>query len=152
MLYAHLYNSPVGDISLIKDEMDLIGLSFSNQILNKIEAKIDINLFKIIIDQLNEYFYEGRKNFTIQYRLPFTGFRSAVFKEMIKIPYGECVSYSYLAKKVGNPNAYRAVGTSCGKNPLPIIVPCHRVVSISGLGGFTGGLDVKRFLLELESN
>ena len=61
MLYAHLYNSPVGDISLIKDEMDLIGLSFSNQILNKIEAKIDVNLFKIIIDQLNEYFYEGRK-------------------------------------------------------------------------------------------
>ena len=56
MLYAHLYNSPVGDISLIKDEMDLIGLSFSNQILNNIEAKIDINLFKIIIDQLNEYF------------------------------------------------------------------------------------------------
>ena len=152
MLYAHLYNSPVGDISLIKDEMDLIGLSFSNQILNKIEAKIDINLFKIIIDQLNEYFYEGRKNFTIQYRLSFTGLRSAVFKEMIKIPYGECVTYSYLAKKVGNPNAYRAVGTSCGKNPLPIVVPCHRVVSKSGLGGFTGGLDVKRFLLELESN
>ena len=152
MLYAHLYNSPVGDISLIKDEMDLIGLSFSNQILNKIEAKNDINLFKIIIDQLNEYFYEGRKNFTIQYRLPFTGLRSAVFKEMIKIPYGECVTYSYLAKKVGNPNAYRAVGTSCGKNPLPIVVPCHRVVSKSGLGGFTGGLDVKRFLLELESN
>ena len=57
MLYAHLYKSPVGDISLIKDEMDLIGLSFSNQILNNIEAKIDINLFKIIIDQLNEYFY-----------------------------------------------------------------------------------------------
>ena len=152
MLYAHLYNSPVGDISLIKDEMDLIGLSFSNQILNKIEAKNDINLFKIIIDQLNEYFYEGRKNFTIQYRLPFTGLRSAVFKEMIKIPYGECVSYSYLAKKVGNPKAYRAVGTSCGKNPLPIVVPCHRVVSKSGLGGFTGGLNAKRFLLELESN
>ena len=66
MLYAHLYNSPVGDIRLIKDEMDLIGLSFSNQILNNIEAKIDINLFKIIIDQLNEYFYEGRKNFIKQ--------------------------------------------------------------------------------------
>ena len=63
MLYAHLYNSPVGDISLIKDEMDLIGLSFSNQILNKIEAKIDINLFKIIIDQLNEYFYENMWNY-----------------------------------------------------------------------------------------
>ena len=152
MLYAHLYNSPVGDISLVKDEMDLICLSFSNKILNNIEAKNDKNLFKIIIDQLNEYFYEGRKNFSLQYRLPFTGFRSAVFKEMIKIPYGECVSYSYLAKKVGNPNAYRAVGNSCGENPLPIVVPCHRVISKSGLGGFTGGLDTKRFLLELESN
>ena len=152
MLHAHLYNSPVGDISLIRDEMDLIGLSFSNQILNKIEAKIDINLFKIIIDQLNEYFYEGRKNFTIQYRLPFTGFRSEVFNEMIKIPYGECVTYSYIAEKVGNPKAYRAVGTSCGKNPIPLVVPCHRVVSKSGLGGFSGGLDIKRFLLELESN
>ena len=152
MLYAHLYNSPVGDISLIKDEMDLIGLSFSNQILNNIEAKNDINPFKMIIDQLNEYFYEGRKNFTIQYRLPFTGFRLEVFQEMIKIPYGECISYSYLAKKVGNPKAYRAVGTSCGKNPLPLVVPCHRVVSKTGLGGFTGGLDIKRFLLELESN
>ena len=152
MLYAHLYNSPVGDISLIKDEMDLIGLSFSNQILNNIEAKIDINLFKIIIDQLNEYFYEGRKNFTIQYRLPFIGFRSEVFNEMIKIPYGECVTYSYIAEKVGNPKAYRAVGTSCGNNPIPLVVPCHRVVSKSGLGGFTSGLDIKRFLLELESN
>ena len=152
MLYTRLYNSPVGDISLVKDEMDLIALSFSNKILNNIGAKNDINLFKIIIDELNEYFYEGRKNFTFQYRLPFTGFRSEVFKEMIKIPYGECVSYSYLAKKVGNPKAYRAVGTSCGKNPLPIVMPCHRVVSKSGLGGFTGGLDIKRFLLELESN
>ena len=152
MLYTHLYNSPVGDISLIKDEMDLIGLSFSNKILNNIEAKIDINVFKIIIDQLNEYFYEGRKNFTIQYRLPFTGFRSEVYNEMIKIPYGECVTYSYIAEKVGNPKAYRAVGTSCGKNPIPLVVPCHRVVSKSGLGGFTGGLDIKKFLLELESN
>ena len=152
MLYTHLYNSPVGDISLIKDEMDLIGLSFSNKILNNIEAKIDINVFKIIIDQLNEYFYEGRKNFTIQYRLPFTGFRSEVYNEMIKIPYGECVTYSYIAEKVGNPKAYRAVGTSCGKNPIPIVIPCHRVVSKSGLGGFTGGLDIKKFLLELESN
>ena len=152
MLYTHLYNSPVGDISLVKDEMDLIGLSFSNQILNNIEAKNDKNPFKMIIDQLNEYFYEGRKNFTIQYRLPFTGFRLEVFQEMIKIPYGECISYSYLAKKVGNPKAYRAVGTSCGKNPLPLVVPCHRVLSKSGLGGFTGGLDIKKFLLELESN
>ena len=152
MLFTYLYNSPVGDISLLKDDSDLIGVSFSNQAFCDVKARNDENTFKIIINQLNEYFFEGRKNFSIQYRLPFTGFRSEVFKEMIKIPYGECVTYSYLAKKVGNPKAYRAVGSSCGKNPLPLVVPCHRVVSKSGLGGFTGGLDIKRFLLELESN
>ena len=152
MLYAHLYNSPVGGISLLKDDSDLIGVAFSNQVFCDANARNDENTFKTIINQLNEYFFEGRKNFSIQYRLPFTGFRSEVFKEMIKIPYGECVTYSYLAKKVGNPKAYRAVGSSCGKNPLPLVVPCHRVVSKSGLGGFTGGLDIKRFLLELESN
>ena len=152
MLFTHLYNSPVGGISLLKDDSDLIGVAFSNQVFCDANARNDENTFKIIINQLNEYFFEGRKNFSIQYRLPFTGFRSEVFKEMIKIPYGECVTYSYLAKKVGNPKAYRAVGSSCGKNPLPLVVPCHRVVSKSGLGGFTGGLDIKRFLLELESN
>lgn len=152
MLFTHLYNSPVGSISLLKDDSDLIGVSFSNQVFCDANARNDENTFKIIINQLNEYFFEGRKNFSIQYRLPFTGFRSEVFKEMIKIPYGECVTYSNLAKKVGNPKAYRAVGSSCGKNPLPLVVPCHRVVSKSGLGGFTGGLDIKRFLLELESN
>ena len=152
MLFTHLYNSPVGGISLLKDDSDLIGVSFSNKTFCDVKARNDKNTFKIIINQLNEYFFEGRKNFSIQYRLPFTGFRSEVFKEMIKIPYGECVTYSYLAKKVGNPKAYRAVGSSCGKNPLPLVVPCHRVVSKSGLGGFTGGLDIKRFLLELESN
>ena len=152
MLFTHLYNSPVGGISLLKDDSDLIGVSFSNQVFCDANARNDENTFKIIINQLNEYFFEGRKNFSIQYRLPFTGFRSEVFKEMIKIPYGECVTYSCLAKKVGNPKAYRAVGSSCGKNPLPLVVPCHRVVSKSGLGGFTGGLDIKRFLLELESN
>ena len=136
----------------LKDDSDLIGVSFSNQVLCNANARNDENTFKIIINQLNEYFFEGRKNFTIQYRLPFTGFRSEVFNEMIKIPYGECVTYSYIAEKVGYPKAFRAVGTSCGKNPIPLVVPCHRVVSKSGLGGFTGGLDIKRFLLELESN
>ena len=67
MFYAHLYNSPVGDISLLKDDSDLIGVSFSDQVFCDTKAKYDKNTFKIIIDQLNEYFFEGRKNFTIQY-------------------------------------------------------------------------------------
>ena len=71
---------------------------------------------------------------------------------MQKIPYGKSITYSDLAGKVGSPKAFRAVGTACGKNPLPLIIPCHRVKAQSGLGGFTGGLDIKRFLLNLERN
>ena len=71
---------------------------------------------------------------------------------MLNIPYGESITYSDLASKVNKPKAYRAVGSACGRNPLPIIIPCHRVKSKSGLGGFTGGLHIKRFLLQLESN
>ena len=99
MLFTHLYNSPVGGISLLKDDSDLIGVSFSNQVFCDANARNDENTFKIIINQLNEYFFEGRKNFSIQYRLPFTGFRSEVFNEMIKIPYGECVVYFSCLKK-----------------------------------------------------
>ena len=71
---------------------------------------------------------------------------------MSKIPYGKTISYADLAKQAGKPLAYRAVGTACGKNPLPLIIPCHRVISQQGLGGFTGGLKIKKFLLNLEKN
>ena len=71
---------------------------------------------------------------------------------MARIPYGETLSYGELAQKCSNKLAYRAVGTACGKNPLPIIIPCHRVTASNGLGGFGGGLDTKRFLLNLETN
>ena len=70
---------------------------------------------------------------------------------MLKISYGSTISYSDLAIKVGKPKAFRAVGTACGKNPLPLIIHCHRVKGKSSLGGFTGGLDIKKFLLRLES-
>ena len=71
---------------------------------------------------------------------------------MLKISYGTTLSYSELAAKAGNPKAFRAVGTACGLNPLPLIIPCHRVKGKFSLGGFTGGLDIKKFLLRLESN
>ena len=71
---------------------------------------------------------------------------------MVKIPYGKTLSYSELAQKSGSKLAYRAVGTACGKNPLPLIIPCHRVTAVNGLGGFGGGLHTKRFLLNLETN
>ena len=120
--------------------------------LEGIEAKKDSESFKYVITQLDEYFFEGRKKFDIAFKISPTNFRLKVYQEMQKIPYGKSITYSDLAGKVGSPKAFRAVGTACGKNPLPLIIPCHRVKAQSGLGGFTGGLDIKRFLLNHESN
>ena len=136
---------------MIEDD-NLISISLTNPMLKGIEAKKDSKSFKYIITQLDEYFFEGRKKFDIAFKISPTNFRLKVYQEMQKIPYGKSITYSDLANKVGSPKAFRAVGTACGKNPLPLIIPCHRVKAQSGLGGFTGGLDIKRFLLNLESN
>ena len=152
MLLKHTYNSPVGNIGLLIEDHNLISISLTNPMLKGIEAKKDSESFKYIITQLDEYFFEGRKKFDIAFKISPTNFRLKVYQEMQKIPYGKSITYSDLAGKVGSPKAFRAVGTACGKNPLPLIIPCHRVKAQSGLGGFTGGLDIKRFLLNHESN
>ena len=79
-------------------------------------------------------------------------FQKLVWKEIEKIPYGKTKSYKDIAIQIGNPKSSRAVANACGKNPLPLIIPCHRVQAKSGIGGFTGGLGIKKFLLELETN
>ena len=152
MFLKHTYCSPVGNIGLLIEDGNLISISLTNPILKGIEAKKDSESFKHVITQLDEYFFEGRKKFDIAFKISPSNFRLKVYQEMQKIPYGKSITYSDLAGKVGSPKAFRAVGTACGKNPLPLIIPCHRVKSQSGLGGFTGGLDIKRFLLNLESN
>ena len=152
MLLKHTYSSPIGNLGLLIEDLNLISISLANPVLKGIEAKKDSKSFKYIITQLDEYFFEGRKKFDIAFKISPTNFRLKVYQEMQKIPYGKSITYSDLAGKVGSPKAFRAVGTACGKNPLPLIIPCHRVKSQSGLGGFTGGLDIKRFLLNLESN
>ncbi len=152
MQLKHTYSSPIGNIGLLIEDLNLISISLTNPVLKGIEAKKDPESFKYIIAQLDEYFFEGRKKFDIAFKISPTNFRLKVYQEMQKIPYGKSITYSDLAGKVGSPKAFRAVGTACGKNPLPLIIPCHRVKAQSGLGGFTGGLDIKRFLLKLERN
>jgi len=152
MQLKHTYSSPIGNIGLLIEDLNLISISLTNPVLKGIEAKKDPESFKYIIAQLDEYFFEGRKKFDIAFKISPTNFRLKVYQEMQKIPYGKSITYSDLAGKVGSPKAFRAVGTACGKNPLPLIIPCHRVKAQSGLGGFTGGLDIKRFLLNLERN
>ncbi len=101
--------------------------------------------------QLEEYFVGRRQTFDLPLRPKGTEFQRCVWKELLQIPYGQTATYGQIAKKIGNPNAARAVGQACNANPIPIFIPCHRVVgSNSRLTGFALGLDVKSELLELE--
>jgi methylated-DNA-[protein]-cysteine S-methyltransferase len=100
--------------------------------------------------QLSEYLEGRRRHFELDLHLVGTPFQQDVWRALGEIPYGQVASYGEVAAAVGRPNAYRAVGNANAANPWPIIVPCHRVVAAGGLGGYAGGLDVKRFLLHLE--
>jgi len=103
--------------------------------------------------QVVEYFEGGRKHFDIPCEMTGTNFQKSIWKEIEKVPYGETISYGELAANAGNPGSARAAGNACGKNPIPLVIPCHRVIASNGkLGGFTGGLEMKMFLLNIESS
>jgi methylated-DNA-[protein]-cysteine S-methyltransferase len=106
-----------------------------------------------VFNQLKEYFNRQRKEFDLRLEILGTDFQKKVWKELTKIPYGETISYGELANKMGDKNLMRAVATANGANPIPIIIPCHRVIGADGsLTGYGGGLDVKQKLLELEGS
>lgn len=107
--------------------------------------------FRALRAQLEEYFAGRRRTFSLRLAPEGTEFQRATWRALGAIPYGETISYAELARRVGRPAASRAVGAANGANPLPIVVPCHRVIGKDGsLTGFGGGLPVKRALLELE--
>ena len=103
------------------------------------------------VSQLSEYLSGARKSFSIPLDLRGSAFQLAVWKELSEVPYGKTISYGEIAARIGRPKAARAVGAAVGSNPIPIIIPCHRVIGKDGsLVGFGGGLDLKRSLLSLE--
>lgn len=101
--------------------------------------------------EIMEYFAGERKSFSFPYRIHAKGFQLACLTALLKVPYGKTISYAELSRKAGVPGGARAVGNAMNKNPLPILVPCHRVIrSDGGIGGFSTGIAMKRILLELE--
>ena len=160
MFYSFLYKSVPGILLIKIRDGKLVYCKWSDKINdaspcqhNEDSDKANTGLAKLVCTQLDEYFRGERRHFSIPMESEGTYFQKKVWEEMTKIPYGKTVSYGELAANIGNPRAVRAVANACGVNPLPILVPCHRVIAANGkIGGYTGGLDKKVFLLKLESH
>jgi methylated-DNA-[protein]-cysteine S-methyltransferase len=154
-IYYSWFESPVGGLLLAgsSDGLKLVSFGAGKRARTvDPEWKLDGWSFLEVVDQLRSYFAGERKKFEIPLVLEGTDFQKSVWTALQKIPYGETVSYKELAGKVGNCKAVRAVGAANGANPIPIIIPCHRVIGNDGsLTGFGGGLPIKKRLLELES-
>ena len=142
----------MGQIGLLANDSFLIELSLLGLKGLSIRGKPEKERFKVEIEELTQYFSKKRDSFSFKIKIGGTDFQKSVFNNMKTIKYGKVLSYKELAKKIGKPKAYRAVGSACGANRIPIVIPCHRVVSSTGLGGFGGGIRRKKFLLSLESN
>ncbi len=154
--YYTIVKSPIDDLMLVADADTLTGLYFVGAKYTPAASK-DWKLnpkhpvLQEAAKQLREYFAGKRDSFPLPLRLTGTDFQKRVWREIALIPYGQTISYSELAKRAGSPQAIRAAGTSTGRNPVAIIIPCHRVMGKSGdMCGFGGGLERKRYLLGLE--
>ena len=157
-MFYKICDFEIGELAICEENGKIV-------LVNVVKTKEDIeemaknsiqketSLIKNTKQQLDEYFAGKRKKFDIPIKLEGTDFQIKVWKELLKIPYGETCSYLDIAKRIGNPKASRAVGMANNKNKIIIIVPCHRVIgSNKKLVGYACGLDVKEKLLELEKN
>jgi methylated-DNA-[protein]-cysteine S-methyltransferase len=145
------YDTPIGRLVLECDGDVLVGVWLPNERRHVRNDADDVPpVLKETASQLDEYFAGERTDFDVRMELDGTDFQREVWTELTRIPYGETISYGELARRVGRPSAPRAVGQANGRNPIPIIVPCHRVLASNGIGGYGGGLKVKRALLAVE--
>jgi methylated-DNA-[protein]-cysteine S-methyltransferase len=143
--------SPIGELLLAGGEHGLQRLWMS-PFRTQPSWKHDPSAFVDVRDQLEQYFASERHEFDVQLDLVGNGFELSVWEALLGIPYGETASYGEIARQIGVPSAARAVGMANARNPVAVIVPCHRVIGANGsLTGYGGGLERKRFLLELEA-
>jgi methylated-DNA-[protein]-cysteine S-methyltransferase len=146
--------SPVGSLLLAGDDEGLRLVNFQtgkHRVEPRKAWRLDDRHFADAIGQLEAYFAGELRSFNLRLAPEGTPFQLAVWSRLLTIPYGETIAYGELARRVGNPRASRAVGAANGRNPLPIVVPCHRVIGNDGtLTGYGGGLSIKEALLALE--
>ncbi|QNO15593.1 methylated-DNA--[protein]-cysteine S-methyltransferase [Alkalicella caledoniensis] len=153
-MYYKIIETPIGKLTLICDDISLTSIAFGEkQMSEEFEEK---QLHPILVETSRQLslFFEGKlQEFNIPLNPSGTTFQKAVWDSLKEIPYGKTVSYGDVAKNIGNPKSVRAVGQANNKNPIPIIIPCHRVVGKDGsLVGYGGGLDIKKYLLALEDS
>lgn len=150
MVYFCKYQFENISLYLVATETHLINIQFTQPQKALLQTT---ELLSMATIQLDEYFQGKRTIFSLPFKLTGTPFQLAVWKELQNIPYGQTTSYKEIAQKINKPKAYRAVGMANNKNPLPIIIPCHRVIGSNGkLIGYAGGLNLKNYLLELEKS
>ncbi|MGI9101017.1 MAG: methylated-DNA--[protein]-cysteine S-methyltransferase [Terriglobales bacterium] len=148
-LYSSCWHSPIGPLTLVSSERGLVRLEFGAA--RQPSWTCSDEALTPYRRELEDYFAGRLRDFTIPLDLRGTEFQMLCWKALLRIPYGETRTYAQQARTVGSPNAFRAVGAANASNPIAIIVPCHRVINTGGkLGGYGGGLDLKRRLLDLE--
>lgn len=152
MEYGYTYETPIGKIVLTENGTAITRLIFGGVLPAGVSC-LETPLLKKAAQELQEYFAGKRKSFDLPLSLQGTDFQQKVWRALQDIPYGAVCSYKDIARVIGNEKACRAVGGANNKNPIAIIIPCHRVIGANGdLVGFGGGLEIKKQLLALENN
>jgi len=149
-MFYYFYKTPIGRLQIFSDSEYITRISFFEK---KMQGAIEKEtpLIKRMYSELEEYFAGKRKSFDVPVKPEGTSFQQSTWDALLKIPHGETRSYKQIAEMIGKPAACRAVGMANNRNPIPIVIPCHRVVGANGdLTGYAGGLEVKRKLLGLE--
>lgn len=153
MNYFINYNSPIGLLRIVEEHQCITTIKFAylDSVNPETGEEKETGLLNKTVQQLAAYFEGQRKSFDLPLAPEGTAFQLSVWKALQSIPYGEVVSYKHIAEAINCPKGFRAVGLANNRNPIPIIIPCHRVVGTTGkLVGYAGGLHVKKQLLSLE--
>ena len=145
-----IINSQIGEIAVFAENEKIIRLDLKTK--EKADSVITEKVLLKAEKQLFEYFSGERKTFDLDFEFSGTEFQKSVWNELLKIQFGKTKTYGEIAKAIGKPKAARAVGSACGKNPLAIIIPCHRVLGMNGkIAGFAWGTEIKEWLLGYEA-